>query len=180
MRRWRRPRRVLVTGGARSGKSAWAQESLRREADVTYLATAVDDPDDPDWQVRLAAHRADRPARWRTVETTDVAVVLRRARGAVLVDDVGNWLTRALDDAGGWTDPAGVRAVRARTEDLVDAWRRTRARVVAVTNEVGSGVVPATASGRLFRDELGRLNARLAAHADAVVLVTCGIPRRLR
>ncbi|HEY9388232.1 MAG TPA: bifunctional adenosylcobinamide kinase/adenosylcobinamide-phosphate guanylyltransferase [Mycobacteriales bacterium] len=175
-----RVRRTLVTGGARSGKSAWAEQALRDEPTVTYLATARNYPDDADWQVRLAAHRARRPARWRTVETVGVAAVLRDADGAVLVDDIGNWLTRTLDDTGAWDDPDAVRVLRARADDLVTAWRQTRARVVAVTNEVGSGVVPATASGRLFRDELGRLNARLAAHSDRVVLLTCGIPLRVR
>ena len=175
-----RTRRTLVTGGARSGKSAWAEHTLRDEPTVTYLATAANYPDDADWQARLAAHRAGRPARWHTVETAEVAAVLLDADGAVLLDDIGNWLTRAMDDTGAWDDPDAVRLVRARADDLVAAWRRTRARVVAVTNEVGSGVVPATVSGRLFRDELGRLNAQLAAHGDRVVLLTCGVPLRLR
>lgn len=150
---------------------------------MTYLATAAQYPDDPAWQARLAEHRARRPASWRTVEFADVgetAAVLRAAHGAVLLDDVGNWLTRALDDAGAWDDPAAITRVRELVGEFTAAFRDTRARVVAVTNEVGSGVVPATRSGAVFRDELGRLNTGLAGVADAVVLVTCGIPCRLR
>lgn len=173
-------RRTLVTGGARSGKSSWAEGVLRREPRVTYVATAAAMPDDAEWQARIAEHRLRRPARWATVETADVARVLRDVRGAVLVDDVGNWLCRALDDTGAWDDPAALAEVRDRVGDLVDAWSRSRARVVAVTNEVGDGVVPPTPSGRLFRDELGRLNAALAAASDTVVLMVCGIPHRLR
>lgn len=175
-----RHRRTLVTGGARSGKSVWAEQALRGEPTVTYLATAAGYPDDADWQARVAAHRSRRPASWRTVETAEVAAVLVGSAGAVLIDDIGNWLTRTLDDAGAWEDPDAVRQVRTRTDELVTAWRQTRSRVVAVTNEVGSGVVPATPAGRLFRDELGRLNARLATHSDRVMLLTCGIPQRLR
>lgn len=178
--RWRRARRTLVTGGARSGKSAWAEAALAGEPAVTYVATGPTMPDDAEWQARLSAHRRRRPARWQTVETAQVAEVLRGARGAVLVDDIGNWLCHALDDTGAWQDPAALREVHARADDLVAAWRDIRARVVAVTNEVGAGVVPQTSSGRLFRDELGRLNAALAAASDMVVLLVCGIPQRLR
>ena len=107
---------------------------------------------------------------------------------AVLFDCVGTWLTAAMDTSGLWAAAeAGGEAVRAadaalaRAEDrLVAAWSATRTDVVAVTNEVGSGVVPATVSGRRFRDELGRLNTRLAAVADEVWLCTAGIPLRIR
>ena len=147
---------------------------------MTYVATAPSYPDDPEWTERVALHRARRPAAWRTVETADVAAMLGSATGPVLVDDVGNWLTVALDRAGVWSDPAALPAVRAETDELVAAWRAARVPVVAVSNEVGAGVVPATPSGRLFRDELGRLNARLAAESDEVVLLVAGLPVPLR
>ncbi len=175
----RRPRRTLVLGGARSGKSTWAQSALAAEPEVTFVATAQADGNDREWTARIAAHRGARPADWRTVETTDLEQVLD-GDGVLLIDDLGNWLTRALDAADGWADPGGVDVVRKRADALVRAWADTGARVVAVTNEVGQGVVPATPAGRLFRDELGRLNAALAAASDEVVVLTAGLPRWLR
>jgi adenosylcobinamide kinase / adenosylcobinamide-phosphate guanylyltransferase len=174
------PWRTLVLGGARSGKSTWAEASLRAFPSVTYVATAPRHPDDPEWTERVAQHRARRPAAWRTLETADVASALSSADGPVLIDDVGNWLTVALDRAGAWSDPSTLPDVRAATDELVAAWRAVRVPVVAVTNEVGSGVVPPTTAGRLFRDELGRLNARLAAESDEVVLLVAGMPVPLR
>ncbi len=177
----RTPHRTLVTGGVRSGKSRWAEAALAAEPAVTYVATAADPQDDAEWRERIAAHRARRPAGWRTVETTDVAGVLREADGAVLVDDLGNWLARVFDECGAWGgDAAALGDARKRIAELVGAWRALGGRAVAVTNEVGSGVVPATPSGRLFRDELGRLNALLAGESDEVLLVTAGLPQWLR
>jgi adenosylcobinamide kinase/adenosylcobinamide-phosphate guanylyltransferase len=134
----------------------------------------------------VAAHRDRRPAAWSTVETHDVAAVLDAAGpgDAVLVDCLTLWLTEVLDRAGAWADdadPAAVHATVARaTARLLAAWRSTPAQVVAVSNEVGSGVVPQTASGRAFRDALGTLNAQVAAASDAVVLTVAGVPVPLR
>lgn len=169
------PRRVLVLGGARSGKSVEAERRLAAEPSVTYVATASPQPDDAEWDARLAEHRARRPAAWRTVATIDLEKVLRETGGALLIDDLGGWLTAVLD-AGRWESTAATAPVDA----LVEAWRSTPAYVVAVSNEVGSGVVPATPAGRRFRDELGRLNARLAAESDEVWLLTAGVATRLR
>lgn len=165
------PRRTLVVGGARSGKSREAERLLAAESSVTYVATSRPElaTRDSEWAGRIEAHRARRPASWLTVETVDVAKVLREATGPVLVDCLSLWLADALDD--------GDRAQR--VDELVAAWRGTRARVVAVSNEVGSGVVPDSASGRLFRDELGRLNARVAAESDEVLLTVAGRVMRL-
>ena len=174
------PWRTLVLGGARSGKSMWAEASLRAFPSVTYVATAPRHPEDPEWTERVAQHRARRPAEWRTLETADVASALSSADEPVLIDDVGNWLTVALERAGAWSDPSGLPDVRVAADQLVAAWRAVRVPVVAVTNEVGSGVVPPTTAGRLFRDELGRLNARLAAESDEVVLLVAGLPVPLR
>ena len=86
-----------------------------------------------------------------------------------------------MDECGVWTEAPGADAqLAARVDAVVDAWARTRRRVVGVSNEVGSGIVPDTPSGRRFRDELGVLNARIAAVSDRVVLVTAGLPQRLR
>ena len=168
-------RRVLVLGGARSGKSERAELRLAGEPEVTYVATGPDGAGDPEWAARVAAHRDRRPAWWRTAETTDLAGLLRTARGAVLIDGIGTWLAAVMDECGGWQGGEAARArLAARTAELAGAWRQTRASVVAVSDETGLGVVPATPAGRLFRDELGRLNRTLAAESEEAELVVAG------
>jgi adenosylcobinamide kinase/adenosylcobinamide-phosphate guanylyltransferase len=182
--------RVLVLGGARSGKSTTAESFLAAWADVEYVATGTPPgDDDKEWAARVAAHRARRPPHWRTTESLDLERVLESAdRAPVLVDCLSLWLARVMDECSAWDDgdSAGagsgdaLSAVTARVDRLLDAWRATGRLVVAVSNEVGCGVVPATASGRLYRDALGRLNARVAAASDEVWFCTAGLPRRLR
>jgi adenosylcobinamide kinase/adenosylcobinamide-phosphate guanylyltransferase len=177
-------RRVLVLGGSRSGKSRYAEQLLAGAASVTYVATAHGDPADPEWTARIERHRARRPAGWSTAETADPAKLIHQAAAeALLIDSVTTWLARVMDDCGCWSevmpedaDPRLADAV----DTLVDAWAAAAVTVVAVSDEVGSGIVPATASGRRFRDALGELNQRLAAAADEVWFVTAGIPGRLR
>jgi adenosylcobinamide kinase/adenosylcobinamide-phosphate guanylyltransferase len=175
--------RVLVIGGARSGKSAYAESLVSGHPAVTYVATGPVRPDDPEWSARVAAHKLRRPPGWHTVETADLTGLLlqqQQQHGPLLVDSVTAWLTAAMDDAGSWTEDTGAPE---RLQDAIDllvaAWQATTA-VVAVTDEVGQGVVPETTSGRLFRDELGTLNQRLAAAADELWLVTAGAPLRLK
>ena len=172
----RAPWRVLVLGGARSGKSEQAELRLAGEPDVTYVATGPGgEAGDPEWAARVAAHRARRPAWWRTAETTDLAGVLAGASGALLIDGIGTWLAAAMDECGAWDGSAeGAARLAGRIGGLVGAWRQTRAHVVAVSDEAGLGVVPATPAGRLFRDELGRLNQVLAAESEEAELVVAG------
>ena len=170
--------RVLVLGGARSGKSAYAEQRLAAEPAVTYVATAPPRDDDAELAARVQAHVHRRPAAWSTVETGDVASLLRACPEPLLVDELGLWLVRAVDAAEAWEGP--LDAVTAACDDLVAAWRDCRGTVVLVAPEVGLGVVPATASGRRFRDLLGALTTRLAAASDEVVQVVAGLPRRLR
>jgi adenosyl cobinamide kinase/adenosyl cobinamide phosphate guanylyltransferase len=173
--------RTLVLGGARSGKSAHA-EGLLRDARVDYLATARHRFDDLDWEARIAAHVARRPAGWRTVEPADLPSALR-ATGPVpvLVDDIAIWLAGELDEAQAWEGGVeSVGACRARCTELVSAVAACPARLVLVSAEVGLGVVPPTRAGRLFRDELGALNAELAAVCDEVLLLVAGLPVKLR
>lgn len=152
-------------------------------AAVRYLATGRRRPDDPDWTARIEAHRARRPGHWSTVEVADLPAELDRSAGAwVLVDDLATWLTGVLDDAGAWDGATGSLGVAAAAVDrLVGAVAECPAeRLVLVSAEVGLGVVPATRAGRLFRDELGALNARLAQQCQEVLLLVAGIPLRLR
>ncbi|WP_433478276.1 bifunctional adenosylcobinamide kinase/adenosylcobinamide-phosphate guanylyltransferase [Spirillospora sp. CA-142024] len=172
---WDRPQdgpfRTLLLGGSRSGKSAEAELRLAACSDVLYVATGPVREDDPEWTERVAAHRLRRPAWWRTVETTDLAGVLGSATGPVLVDGIGTWLMAAMDEADAWEEPLRAGPL---LDDLVAAWRGTRARVVAVSDEVGLSLVPTTASGRAFRDMLGQVNQRLAAESEEAALVVAG------
>ncbi|KUI23360.1 adenosylcobinamide kinase/adenosylcobinamide phosphate guanyltransferase [Mycobacterium sp. GA-1285] len=168
--------RTLVLGGIRSGKSHWAETALADEATdaqpVRYLATGPSPADDPEWAARVAAHRCRRHDRWSTVETTDVATQLRMHQVATLVDDIGSWLTAVMDRSEVWAGGS----VAGDVDDLLDAVGGFGAPLVMVSPEVGLTVVPATAAGRRFADELGSLNQRLAAVCDRVVLVIAGQP----
>lgn len=189
--RWRRGRvhRVLVLGGARSGKSLAAERLLAGRDRVDYVATgALPDDGDPDWAARVRLHQQRRPPHWATLETRDLERVLaapdltaRQLATPVLVDCLSTWLAGMMDECGLWSGAPGAgKALAARVDGLLDAWRATRRTVIAVSNEVGSGVVPATASGVRYRDELGMLNTRVAAECQQVWLCTAGIPRRLK
>ncbi|MCW2495012.1 MAG: cobU [Jatrophihabitans sp.] len=169
-----------MLGGARSGKSAFAESLLEREPSVDYLAAAAVPDDDPEWAARVALHRLRRPATWRTVETGDIAAELAEAAPPALLDSVTSWLTRAMDDCDSWSGATDGAALAAAIDRLVAAWTQSGRRVVAVSDEVGGGIVPESASGRLFRDTLGTLNQRLAAAADEVYFVVAGLPQRLK
>jgi adenosyl cobinamide kinase/adenosyl cobinamide phosphate guanylyltransferase len=149
---------------------------------VRYLATARRWPGDAEWDARIAAHRTCRPSGWTTVEEPDVPALLRAAAPGepLIVDDLATWLTGVLDDAQAWQRPDVPADVGKRVAALVDAVAGCRGRVVLVSAEVGLGVVPATRAGRLFRDELGALNAALAAVCDEVLLLVAGLPLRLK
>ena len=176
--------RVLVLGGARSGKSVTAEGLLAGHARVDYVATgAIPEATDAEWAARVRAHQQRRPPGWQTIETLNVERVLSEPASAipVLVECLSTWLARVMDDCGVWAGgPDADRTLESRLDTLAQAWRATRRHVVAVSNEVGSGVVPGTVSGRRYRDELGRLNARIAAECQEVWLCTAGIPQRLR
>jgi adenosylcobinamide kinase/adenosylcobinamide-phosphate guanylyltransferase len=179
------PRRTLVLGGARSGKSAEAERRLTAFPGVLYAATGGSREGDAEWAERVTAHRARRPASWQTVETCDLLPLLADGFGPpLLVDCLSLWLTRVMDDAGAWDDTAwretAADAVHERIDTLRAAWRATSRTVVAVSNEVGAGVVPATSAGRRFRDTLGTLNAAVAAECEHVLLMVAGLPVRLR
>jgi len=170
--------KVLVTGGVRSGKSFHAESLLLGESRVTYIAPgpSADDDRDPDWVARIAAHQSRRPTHWDTVETSDLAKAIGEAGGAIIIDCLGTWLTALLDELDVWDaiQEDWERQVMERVDAAVEAWRKSTATLVAVTNEVGMGVVPTHRSGRLFCDLLGTVNQKFAAECDEVLLVVAG------
>ncbi|MFB8243792.1 bifunctional adenosylcobinamide kinase/adenosylcobinamide-phosphate guanylyltransferase [Streptomyces sp. NPDC055952] len=178
------PRRTLVLGGARSGKSVEAERRLEAFPDVLYVATGGSRNGDTEWSSRVAAHRDRRPGSWQTAETCDLVPLLAGEGPPLLIDCLSLWLTDAMDSVGAWDDAvwaeSGEKALRERVRELTEAVRGTRRTVVAVSNEVGSGIVPATASGRRYRDELGRLNAGFADECEHVLLVVAGQALPLR
>jgi adenosylcobinamide kinase/adenosylcobinamide-phosphate guanylyltransferase len=179
----RQPVHHLIIGGVRSGKSTYAEALARLHPFVAYVATGESRKDDAEWAARVAEHQARRPPEWTTVETSNVQALLDTARpgDALLIDCIGMWLTRQLDDAGAWTDdPSAAAAARddvlARIDALADSTRASRAHVLMVTNEVGQGVVPATSSGRIFRDLMGIANSRLSQASTEVTFMVAGRP----
>ncbi|GIG60480.1 hypothetical protein Lfu02_48520 [Longispora fulva] len=159
--------RVLVLGGIRSGKSEYAEALLTGAPRVTYLATGPSRDDDA-WAERVKAHLARRPEHWTTEEVGGALTDRLTDESALLVDDLGGWLTAAYDAVGweGQVDP----------DPLVAAVAARRGPLVLVSPEVGLTVVQATESGRRFTDSLGVLNRRLAEVCDGVVLVVAGTP----
>jgi len=182
---------TLVLGGARSGKSHYAEQLATEHATikggpVTYIATAHQDPEhsDEELQVRIALHRARRPADWQLVEEpvhlADALYAHARHDGCILVDCVTLWLNnlifrdgRAYPEHGVITPPD---ALTEETESLLNALPTLPGHVILVSNEIGFGVVPMGAITRFYVDELGRLNQKLAATADCVRLLVAGIP----
>jgi len=179
------PGQAALAGAGRTTPAAadagLALQSLTAQpagaADRTW--TGPDGKPHDEWAQRVRRHQARRPRWWRTVESLDIAGPLRRDTGAVLIDGIGTWLAAVMEEAGMWaSDPsdasAPARLLAARIDDLIDAWRQTAAVVVAVTDEVGSGLVPPYPAGRAFRDQLGWLNQRLAAESEVNLLVVAG------
>jgi len=170
---------VLVLGGARSGKSDWAQSQLEAQArDVLFVATAT--AGDEEMQSRIQKHRASRPAHWKTLEAqlnVGQAILVARPQGWVLLDCVTMLASNVL-----FSLPEPVveadyqKAMQAEIETLIDAWHKQDASWMLISNEVGLGLVPPNALSRYYRDELGRANQRLAKAATKVVLMVAGIP----
>jgi adenosylcobinamide kinase/adenosylcobinamide-phosphate guanylyltransferase len=181
------PRFILVLGGARSGKSTFAERlAATSGSSVTFIATAT--ASDEEMRERIAQHRATRPARWQTIEEPlDIALAVRRAAelaDVLLLDCItiwlSNWMTRdydieyhALLPAGKLQDNDALSTVDALLD--VVASLPTGKTLIAVTNEVGLGIVPDHPLGRAYRDTLGYVNQRLARAADRVYLMVAGM-----
>jgi adenosylcobinamide kinase / adenosylcobinamide-phosphate guanylyltransferase len=183
---------VLITGGARSGKSAYAETLAARVAGdrpVLYVASAH--AGDEEMRERILAHQARRPAHWVTLEAPlSPAEAIRAASveaPVVLLDCVtllvSNILLAALGQRESPTTAeakSAERQVYQAIEDLLQTYRTSARTFILVSNEVGMGVVPSYALGRIYRDALGRVNARLAQEADAVLLMVAGMPIEIK
>ncbi|MEH6488540.1 bifunctional adenosylcobinamide kinase/adenosylcobinamide-phosphate guanylyltransferase [Hyphomonas oceanitis] len=163
---------TFILGGARSGKSARAQ-ALAEAAGETRLYIATAEALDAEMEARIARHKADRGAGWRTVETPLDLVAAMEAADApvVLVDCLTLWLSNLMHHE---------RDVEPETQALCACLGRYQGEVILVSNEVGLGLVPETPLGRAFRDAQGRLNQRVAAACDVVEFVAAGLPLRLK
>ena len=179
--------RTLVFGGARSGKSAFAEQLAQQSnSDVTYIATARGA--DGEMSTRIAHHRARRPAHWATLEEPlllAAAIDAHCTTGrVVLVDCLTLWLSNLIfSDGRHYPEVGDVRLPPLFDEQraaLLAALATARGDIVLVSNEVGMGIVPMGAVSRAFTDEAGRLNQAVAAACDKVVFVAAGLPLHLK
>lgn len=174
---------VLVTGGARSGKSSFAERLVQKHAPAGCLYIATAEALDEEMKERISLHQADRAAvsyNWSTAEwPLSLPEQLAASKApAILVDCLTVWLSNELLAVE--HEPDFHAKLEQRIQALIDASTQYEGLLVLVTNEVGSGVVPAYKLGRVFRDAAGRLNQRAAAAANEVYLVTAGIPIELK
>ena len=169
---------ILVLGGVRSGKSSYAQRLAEKSSRVTFVATA-ERRDDEEMHCKIERHRADRPQHWTTVEEpvalADVVHSAAENSDTILIDCLTLFGANLLEKYAG--DAACIETC---IKALCVALQNRRCRVILVSNEVGSGVVPAYALGRRFRDLVGEINQRIAAVADTVVLMVAGLPLPLK
>jgi adenosylcobinamide kinase/adenosylcobinamide-phosphate guanylyltransferase len=168
---------TLVLGGVRSGKSRFAQSLAERVTSVVFVATAQ--ALDHEMQVKIQRHQAERPKQWRTVEEPldlDRALVEEGPRHQlVLIDCLTLYAANLLAAESG-----NLAAMEQRLQRFYAALRSVPCSVAIVSNEVGSGVVPASPDGRSYRDLLGEINQRVASIADNVVLMVAGLPLALK
>lgn len=175
---------TFILGGARSGKSTYAQQMAEESGGpVTFVATAI--AFDQEMASRIAAHRAERPAGWQTLEApVEVGKMVRERApdgGVVLLDCMtllANNVLLALPEPE--NGPAAQLALDAEVEGLLDAWAKGNADWIVVSNEVGLGLVPEYPLGRVYRDVLGRANQRLARAATQVIFMVAGLPMQVK
>ena len=174
---------ILVTGGARSGKSAFAEKkAMRGGTRVAYIATA--EVRDPEMSERVELHRQRRPAGWKTFEAprqAEHAIEAAAGMECILFDCLTVYASNCLLELPEeWSHPARREAVLAELDRLIAAALRFEGTVVFVTNEVGDGIVPENALAREFRDIAGLVNQKVAQAADEVYWVVCGLPVEIR
>lgn len=179
---------ILITGGARSGKSRFAQELAARSNEaVLFVATAV--AGDDEMRQRIEEHRRSRPAAWFTLEvTTDIGSQIKQKIGGtrlvivdcitLLVNDIFSQYSHQADEQ---IDASLIeKEVTVEIDKLLECISDTDANFIIVTNEIGTGLVPANKVSRLYRDLLGKANQMLAARADEVYLMVSGLPLRIK
>ena len=190
---------VLVTGGARSGKSAFAEEQLADRERVCYIATGLPRGEDPEWQERIRLHQERRPASWTTQEQyAGLADWLREQSHPVYLLDCATLLTsNRLFDLIAQHFPDKLELTEERFlsrqeqsfllqlleeewQELLSTIRQTDAECWIVTDEVGLGIVPETRLGRFFRDVQGKINQQIAKEASEAYLVICGLAQQLK
>lgn len=190
---------VLVTGGARSGKSAFAEEQLADRERVCYIATGLPRGEDPEWQERIRLHQERRPASWTTQEQyAGLADWLREQSHPVYLLDCATLLTsNSLFDliAQHFPDKLELteenflsrqeqsfllQLLEEEWQELLSTIRQTDAECWIVTDEVGLGIVPETRLGRFFRDVQGKINQQIAKEASEAYLVICGLAQQLK
>ncbi len=183
-----------MLGGARSGKSRYAEAlapRLGRGGPVIYLATA--EARDDEMRARIARHQADRPATWMTLEAPidPVSMLVSNPQadaGVVLLDCVTLWVANLLlaslpemhENVAASQVEGASEQVYAAVDTLLTLYRQSAWSLILVSNEVGLGLVPPYPLGRVYRDVLGKVNARLASEADAVILLVAGLPLELK
>ncbi|VEP11281.1 Adenosyl cobinamide kinase/adenosyl cobinamide phosphate guanylyltransferase [Hyella patelloides LEGE 07179] len=161
---------ILVTGAARSGKSEWAENLAHNSSkSVVYVATAIMTSEDREWQKRILKHQQRRPSNWITIaEPKNLTRVINQAKPdqCLLIDSLGTWVANLLDvKANNWDTI---------TNNLLFSLTQTQSQLIFVGEETGWGVIPAYASGRLFRDRLGHIIRQIGTVADTAYLVTGG------
>lgn len=190
---------VLVTGGARSGKSAFAEERLADQERVCYIATGLPRGEDPEWQERIRLHQERRPASWTTQEQyAGLADWLQEQSHPVYLLDCATLLTsnRLFDlIAQHFPDKLELteehflsrqeqsfllQLLEEEWQELLSAIHQTDAECWIVTDEIGLGIVPETRLGRFFRDVQGKINQQIAKEASEAYLVICGLAQQLK
>jgi len=185
---------TLVLGGARSGKSRYAQSLCDSSYGVIYIATAraEEGASDNEMRERIARHRADRPAEWQTIEEPlELSRAVREApiEATLLIDCATIWISNLMWEYKEESATEQSRLILTEVDSLIDAVRQraknptgmgTAGEVIIVSNEVGGGLVPEHPVARAFRDLQGFANQRLAQAADNVVYIVAGLPLRLK
>lgn len=184
-------RLVLVTGGARSGKSSYAENIIRElKGEVVYVATSI--PFDDEMRDRVKKHRERRPESWNTHEGyKNLEAIFEEGKpkySGILLDCVTIMITNLMFEK----SPEGIdnlsqqdinsieREIMLEIEKFLNAAEKSSAKLVMVTNEVGDGIVPENKLSRIFRDIAGRVNQYIASRCNEVYLVVCGIPVKIK